>query len=169
MKKVLIIASLALMAQIASMAPAGASGVARSVAGGGSGTLPSFFGPIAGDTLHVELTARVLPDGRTQGRFHLSHVSKDGGLVADFSGTVSCLVVSGAQASATGTIDNGREADASGFDPSGQTVAITIVDVGTSDRAGVDLSFFGAPHEIGPCAAVPPYLEIDEGNYAVSV
>jgi hypothetical protein len=37
------------------------------------------------------------------------------------------------------------------------------------DKRGVDLSFFGAPHEIGPCAAVPPYLDIDEGNYAVSV
>jgi hypothetical protein len=56
----------------------------------------------------------------------------------------------------------------SAVDPSGQTFAVSIVDGGSADAAGLDLSFFGGPHAVAPCERVPPYLAIDRGNYAVT-
>jgi hypothetical protein len=148
--------------------PAFASSAGVSMTGGGSGILPDFFGPIAGDRLHVEFTARSLPDGTAVGRFHLVHQRRDGGIAADLAGTLDCLVSSNGQVSVTGSITSGHLPEQPGFDPVGQTVAITVVDQGLSDAVGVDLSFFGSPHTIAPCQAVYPYLSIDEGNFTVA-
>jgi hypothetical protein len=149
-------------------APASAAGGA-SVRGGGSGLLPDFFGQLAGDRLHVELVAHTSASGGTTGRFHLAHQRHDGGIAAELSGTVTCMVSADGQASVTGTITSGHLAEAPGFDPAGQVVAITVVDRGQEDEVGVDLSFFGTPHAIAPCEPVFPYLAIDEGNFTTAV
>jgi hypothetical protein len=133
-----------------------------SVVGAGSGELPASFGSLAGDRLHVALSGR----GST-GRFQIVHEGKDGGVKADLSGTIDCISVSGTTAYVTGTITEGRVADAPGFDPAGQIAAITVVDQAATDQAGVDLSFFGGPHSIAPCQAVYPYMSIDRGNFSV--
>jgi hypothetical protein len=168
MKRMLAFTAAAAIVLAMMMAPAGATGTTGSVTGGGSGTFPDGFGTITGDRLSIELTARVLPSGTTLGRFHMMHMSKEGVVMADLSGTLDCVVVSNGQASASGTIASGFVADPPGFDPAGQTAAFTIVDQGSSDLAGVDLSFFGSPHAIPPCENVTPYLVIDEGGFTVS-
>jgi hypothetical protein len=162
--RIAVVIAIALLTAV----PAHASSAQASVTGGGSGLLPALFGPLAGDRMHIELSARTLPTGATAGRFHLVHQRRDGGIAADLAGTVTCLVAAGGQVSVTGTITSGRVTEARGFDPTGQTVAITVVDGGQHDAAGLDLSFFGGPHEIAPCQAVSPYMSIDEGNFTVA-
>jgi hypothetical protein len=165
--KRMLASTAAAMIVMAMMVPAGATGTTGSVTGGGSGTFPDGFGTITGDRLSIELTAQVLPSGATLGRFHMMHVSKDGVVMADLSGTLDCMVVSNGSASASGTITTGFVADPPGFNPAGQTAAFTIVDQGSSDLAGVDLSFFGGPHAVPPCENVAPYLVIDRGGFTV--
>lgn len=164
MKRMLAFTAIATIVMVTMMAPAGATGTTGSVTGGGSGTFPDGFGTITGDRLSIELTARVLPNGGTTGRFHMLHRSKDGVVMADLSGTLDRVEVSNGQASVSGAITAGFVADPAGFNPAGQTAAFTIVDQGSSDMAGVDLSFFGGPHAIPPCESVAPYLVIDRGG-----
>jgi hypothetical protein len=167
MKRIVIATVLAfLMTGVgAAQAQAQAAGPAASVVGAGSGLLPAAFGPLAGDRIHVSLARS---SGSAHGRFHILHVGKDGGVKAELSGVVDCVSISGATAYVTGTITHGRVTEAPEFDPAGQTAALTVVDDGTSDRAGMDLSFFGTPHSIAPCQSVYPYMAIDEGNFIVS-
>jgi hypothetical protein len=145
-------------------APQAFAGASDAVVGAGSGALPAAFGPLTGDRIHVSLTVQ----GSNQGRFQILHEGKDGGVKAELTGTIDCVTVSGTTANVTGTITQGRVTEAPGFDPAGQTAAITVVDNGTADQAGVDLSFFGSPHSIAPCEAVYPYMAIDRGNFSVS-
>ena len=145
-------------------APQALAAAPSSVVGAGSGVLPAAFGPLAGDRLHVALSAG---DSKPS-HFQILHENKDGGIRAELTGTVDCVNVSGTTAYVTGTITQGRVTEAPGFDPAGQTAAITVVDSGSSDQAGVDLSFFGTPHAIEPCQAVYPYMPIDRGNFNVT-
>lgn len=115
------------------------------------------FPPFAGDHINVTPSARQGPSDSVQGRFNLAHHSAAGGLVADVAGEVTCLTVVGNAAQVTGVITQGEQ--------TGQAVAITVVDNGEIDAAGVDLSFFPAPHPIAPCQVVAPYMPIDSGNF----
>ena len=81
-----------------------------SVVGAGSGVLPAGFGPLAGDRLHVSLSA----GASTPAHFHILHEGKDGGIKAELTGTIDCMTVSGATAYVTGTITQGRETEAPG-------------------------------------------------------
>src|SRR5438132_12480435 len=98
MKRVLLIGVGAAMMLAAAILPAHAATSTGFVAGGGSGTLPSAFGALAGDRLRVEITARALPNGTAVGRFHLLHQDKDGRLAAELSGPIGCLAIEGEQA-----------------------------------------------------------------------
>jgi hypothetical protein len=162
MKKVVM--AVILTAILGVNAPLALAAGQSSVVGAGSGVLPAGFGPFAGDRLHVALSA----GGSTPDHFQILHENKDGGIRAELTGTVDCISVSGTTAYVTGTITQGRVTEAPGFDPAGQTAAITVVDAGTSDQAGVDLSFFGSPHAIAPCQAVYPYMSIDRGNFNIT-
>jgi hypothetical protein len=162
MKKVVVTVILAMI--MGANVPQAFAGASDSVVGAGSGVLPAAFGPLAGDRLHVSLTVQ----GSSPGRFQILHEGKDGGVKAKLTGTIDCVTVSGTTAYVSGTITQGRVTEAPGFDPAGQTAAITVADNGTADQAGVDLSFFGSPHSIAPCEAVYPYMAIDRGNFTVS-
>jgi hypothetical protein len=162
MKKVVM--AVILTAVLGVNAPQALAAAPSSVVGAGSGVLPAGFGPFAGDRLHVALSTR----GSAPAHFQILHENKDGSIRAELTGTVDCISVSGTTACVTGTITQGRVTEAPGFDPAGQTAAITVVDAGTSDQAGVDLSFFGTPHAIAPCQAVYPYMSIDRGNLSVT-
>jgi hypothetical protein len=165
MKKIFIAVTMAVL--MGASAPQALAGTTGPVEGAGSGALPASFGPLAGDRIHVVLSARG-SEGPSQGHFQIVHEGKGGGVKADVTGTIDCVSLSGTTAYVTGTITEGRVTEAPGFDPAGQTAAITVVDDGTSDQAGVDLSFFGTPHAIAPCQAVSPYMSIDRGNFNVS-
>ena len=164
MKRAMLLATC--VAVLAITAPAQAT-TGASVRGGGSGTFPGAFGPIAGDRLHVEITATRLPNGAVLGAFQMLHRHVDGSVAAEMHGVVTCLSVSGAQASVSGTITGGKVTEAPGFDPAGQTFAVTVLDGATRDTAGLDLSFFGGAHTIPACEQVPTYLTIDEGAFSV--
>ena len=164
MKRAMLLATC--VAVLAVTAPAHAT-TGASVRGGGSGTFPATFGSIAGDRLHLEISATTLPDGTVHGTFQLLHRHVDGSTAAELHGVVSCLSVSGTQASASGTITGGKVNAALGFDPAGQTFAVTIVDGAAGDTAGLDLSFFGGAHTIPACEQVPTYLAIDEGAFSI--
>lgn len=114
MKNTLIVAIVAVSVLAVTIATAGAVATTGSVTGGGSGAFPAPFGPLAGDRLSVVLTARTLPTGTISGRFQLVHRGKDGGLMAELSGRVDCLVISSGQVSATGTITAGIVPEAPG-------------------------------------------------------
>ena len=157
---------IACLAALVVAAPAQAT-TGVSVRGGGSGTFPAGFGAITGDRLHIEVSARTLASGTAIGTVQVVHQHDAGALVAQLHGTVTCLQVSGTTAWVSGTVTGGKIAEAPGFDPTGQTFAITIQDQGSSDAAGLDLSFFGGPHAVPACEHVPAYLSIDEGSYAV--
>lgn len=168
MKNTLIVAIVAVSVLAVTIATAGAVATTGSVTGGGSGAFPAPFGPLAGDRLSVVLTARTLPTGTISGRFQLVHRGKDGGLwPSSRAGSI-------ASSSRAGRFRRPAPSPRAscprpqGFDPTGQTAAITIVDQGNSDVAGVDLSFFGTPHAIAPCQNVPLYLAIDQGDFTVS-
>ena len=147
-------------------APAQATSTA-SVRGEGSGLFPAAFGTIAGDRLHIEVSARTLANGTTTGTVRVVHHHVGGPLVARLHGTVTCMQVDDATAWVSGTITGGKILESPGFDPTGQTFAITIQDHGSSDAAGLDLSFFGGPHTVPDCEHVPAYLQIDRGAFDV--
>jgi len=165
MNRAMLLATCVAVLAIASPAQATTGG---SVRGGGSGTFPATFGPIAGDRLHIEITATTLPNGTVHGAFQMLHRHLDGSTAAEMHGVVTCLRVTGTQASVSGTITGGKVTEAPGFDPAGQTFAVTIVDGATGDAAGLDLSFFGGPHTVPACEQVPTYLAIDEGAFSVT-
>lgn len=139
--------------------------VGGSVRGGGAGTLAG--GPFAGDRVQIEITARHGTDGDVTGRFHFAHHRASGELAAELSGVVTCLAVGDGAAHATGIVTDGQVREAPGFNPGGQTVAISILE-GTPDQAGFDLSFFPGPHTIPTCETVTPFVSIDSGNFTVS-
>lgn len=77
---------------------------------------------------------------------------------------MDCLEASGQQIAVTGTITGGRIKPAPDFDPTGHTMAITILD-GAPDQVGFDVSFLRQPPEIQRCEAVPLLLELDRGDF----
>lgn len=164
MKRAMLLATC--VAVLAVTAPAHAT-TGGSVRGGGSGTFPATFGSIEGDQLHLEISATTLPDGTVHGTFQMLHRHVDGSMAAEMHGVVSCLSVNATQVSASGRITGGRVTEAPGFDPAGQTFAVTIVHDAAGDAAGLDLSFFGGAHTIPACEQVPTYLAIDEGAFSI--
>jgi hypothetical protein len=149
-------------------AAASAAPPSPSVTGSGNVVLPSGF-PVAafvGDTVQIELSARHLPDGSIQGEFNFHHHSRNGGLVADLHGTVTCLNVVGNRANATGIVDHGQLFLNPAFNPAGQVVALSAVD-NDPDRVGFDLSFFPGPHSIAPCQPAPFLLPVASGNFEI--
>jgi hypothetical protein len=165
-RALLVVASVAIFAMAA--VPAQAAGGGAAVTGGGSGLFPAAFGSLAGDRLHIEVSAETMPGGSVAGVVHILHQHAGGGLFAELTGTVQCMRVEGSHAWVSGTLTAGRLAEAPRFDPTGQTFAVAVVDGGTGDAAGLDLSFFGGPHTVPNCEQVPTYLSIDRGNFSVS-
>ncbi len=95
----------------------------------------------------------------------MTHVRPDGTVLADFGGTVSCLMQGADVAVFTGTITRGGAAGMPG-EEIGHRVGITVADHGRRDHLGwswLVLQFHDAPH----CTSTAPFFPITAGNFRV--
>ncbi|MCK2242549.1 MULTISPECIES: hypothetical protein [unclassified Crossiella] len=119
---------------------------------------PEFLG----DPLMFSVAARVEPGATpdtASGRFHVTHHKPDGGLVADFSGRITCLAVGGRVGMATGVV----EASA---DPAhvGLKVSFSVYDRARGDRIGW---LWGVPGSapVLDCQGFTPFFAPSTGGF----
>lgn len=149
------IAAAALAAVTALGAGSAGATPAPGVSGGGAG-------PLDGDWVQVQLSARGI-DSTANGRFNIVHHTPDG-IFAHLAGQVDCLAVTGSTAVVTGTITEG--VDNLGIDPVGERVSLVIRDQNV-DSFDMDVSFVSG-HAIPPCSAEPILtVAIDDGQFKV--
>lgn len=136
------------------------------VDGHGSGTLQLFS--FEGDTVTFQVHASAEADTpwAAEGSFDVTHVRPDGTVLADFGGTVDCLMVGADVAVVTGTITRGG-ADGFPGEELGRRVGLTIADRGgRHDRLGwswLVMQFHDAPY----CMSTAPFFPITEGDFRV--
>ncbi|MEV4222268.1 hypothetical protein [Nonomuraea sp. NPDC049725] len=162
----------AALALITGTAAASFAGTAPSapeprLSGSAGGVLTKAFGSWAGDPVKFQIEARGGP-GTTKGRFQVFHGnSRTGGVVAEFEGKITCLLVGGEVAVATGVITRGQAnlTNDKNTDVTGQKVSFTVHDDGRSDRLYWMWGFMNAP--INDCQGTAPILKTSHGNFKV--
>lgn len=127
--------------------------VAVQGSGGGILDLPAFNGDSV--TFRVHASARTATPWAAEGSFDVRHVRPDGTVLADFGGTVDCLMANAGVAVATGTITRGG---ASGLP--GEELGHRI---GLTGWSWLVMGFHDAP----PCMGTAPFFPITEGNLRV--
>lgn len=147
----------ALILVLSGLPPAAASSPGQ-VSGQGSGIY--LHPPFTGDRVAITMETPAGTSGT--GRFDVIHFDKLGDVFAHLTGAVTCVSVSGNRAFTTGTITSGHAPDAVG-DVVGKAFAITLVDHGAKDLAGVSYPL----DEIPPCTLWPLNMMIDDGGYTV--
>lgn len=136
------------------------------VDGHASGTL-QLFG-FEGDTVTFRVDARADADApwAATGSFDVSHVQPDGTVLADFGGTVDCLMAGADVAVLSGTITRGGAVGLPG-EELGHKVGLTIADRGSRhDRLGwswLVMQFDDAP----PCMSTAPFFPVADGDFRV--
>lgn len=138
-----------------------------SVTGDGGGVLQ--FESFKGDRINfrVRATADVDDPVGVTGRFDVTHVRPDGTVLADFGGTVDCLMVGGDVAVATGIITRGGVPGIEG-DELGRRVGITIADHGRRDRIGWSWLVMGFFQDVPGCLSTAPFFEVTRGRFSVT-
>ncbi|MFI6797405.1 hypothetical protein [Streptosporangium canum] len=162
----------ATLALITGTATASFAGTAPSdpeprLSGSAGGKLTKTFGPWAGDPVKFQIEARGGP-GTTKGTFKAFHgKGRTGGVVAEFEGKITCLLVGGEVAVATGVITRGYAnlTDEKNTDVTGQKVSFTVHDNGRSDRLYWMWGFMNAP--INDCQGMAPILKTSHGDFKV--
>lgn len=154
-------------------AAAGTLGATQATAApsAGSAVIGSAGGPLTflgydNDPVRFDFAAFGEP-GKSSGRFHVNHVTKDGKLVADFDGKVDCVSRSGNLAILTGVIER---ADIPGFplEVVGRRVGFSVQDVPRGhDRIGWSWAYGGVEHDVLPCTGPVPFFETTTGGYLV--
>ena len=134
------------------------------VNGSGGGTLQ--LRGFEGDTVSFKVQASAQADTpwAAKGSFEVTHVRPDGTILADFGGTVDCLIEGADVAVVSGTITRGS-ASLPG-DEIGHRVGITVADHGRRDHLGwswLVMQFHDAP----PCTSTAPFFPVDVGNFRV--
>lgn len=156
----------ALAAGLVVLAAPAAGATGPSLTGGAKGPFP--YAPDQG-TVQFDVTARVLPDGSVQGRFHAVRHLPGGGLEAHYEGYVTCLTVSGNTATVTGVSTSGHDFVDPDFVVAGNTVALTVIDNGKDDLFALETSFLPFPHEIAPCQPARTLFAVaEEGGFVVN-
>ena len=133
---------------------AAASSVATAQ-GHGSGVY--FHPPFTGDRVAIDLHA-----SGSQGHFDVVHYDKFGKVFAHLTGTLNCVTVNGHQAFTTGTITAGFAPEFAG-NVVGKAFAITILDNGDADAAGVSYPLEAIP----ACSPWPLNTVMDQGSYTI--
>ncbi|MBB5854017.1 hypothetical protein ACFQ05_11970 [Amycolatopsis umgeniensis] len=137
----------------------------------GSVVLGSAGGPLTfpgydNDPVRFDFAAFGEP-GKSSGRFHVNHQTKDGKLVADFDGRVDCVARAGDLAILTGVIER---ADIPGLpvDVVGRRVGFSVQDVPRGhDRIGWSWAYGGIEHDVLPCTGPVPFFPTTTGGYTV--
>lgn len=161
----------------------GSKGVSASVTGGGTVALTAtspapFSSPpfAAGDRLHISLTARTFPHGRTCsaerpcGQFLIIDHKASGNLVLRLKGYVTCASFSGHVANVAGIVRRGFTTPRT-TSVAGQAVAISVKDdagPGSADLIGLASSVFGgAAQSSSACHGVSANLTVTQGEFTV--
>ncbi len=133
--------------------------------GGGILSLPGF----EGDRVSFRLSASAPADRpwETTGTFAVNHVAPDGTVLADFAGTVDCLMAGGDVAVATGVITRGG---APGLPESpdlvGHRVGFSVADAGRRDHLGWSWLLHQF-HDVPFCTGLAPFFAVTTGDFAV--
>ncbi|GAA2820996.1 hypothetical protein GCM10010452_56510 [Crossiella cryophila] len=114
------------------------------------------------DPLMFSVAAKVAPGAApdtASGRFHVTHHRPDGGLVADFSGRITCLLVGGRVGMATGVVE--RSADPAHV---GLRVSFSVYDGARADRIGW---LWGLPTSppVLDCQGFTPFFAPSSGGF----
>ncbi|MFE6610073.1 hypothetical protein [Amycolatopsis sp. NPDC057786] len=154
-------------------AAAGTLGATQATAAPSSGSvvLGSAGGPLTfpgfeGDPVRFDFAAFGEP-GKSSGRFHVNHLTKDGKPFADFEGKVDCVSRDGDLAILTGVIER---ADIPGFPVNlvGRRVGFSVRDVPRGhDRIGWSWGYGGFEQDVLPCTGPIPFFETSTGGYVV--
>ncbi len=131
--------------------------------GGGTLQLRGFEGDTVSFRFHA--TANEATPWDATGVFSVTHVRPDGTVLADFGGTVDCLMQGADVAVFTGTITRGGAAGIPGEEV-GHRVGLTVADHGRRDHLGwswLVLQFQDAL----PCTSTAPFFPITAGNFRV--
>jgi hypothetical protein len=105
----------------------------------------------------------------TSGEFDVRHEKPNGDMVGEFTGEITCLMVGGDVAVATGVISHGQVHLAPEdpiTDVAAQHVSFTVLDNGRHDRMLWGWEFLGAP--INDCQGVAPVFDPAWGGFKVS-
>ncbi|OXM44150.1 hypothetical protein CFP71_40890 [Amycolatopsis thailandensis] len=137
----------------------------------GSVVLGSAGGPLTfpgydNDPVRFDFAAFGEP-GKSSGRFHVNHVTKDGKLVADFDGKVDCVSRAGSLAILTGVIER---ADIPGLPVNvvGRRVGFSVQDEPRGhDRIGWSWAYGGIEQDVLPCTGPVPFFQTSTGGYTV--
>ncbi|KQZ67416.1 hypothetical protein [Nocardioides sp. Root151] len=131
--------------------------------GGGTLELPRYEGDIV--SFRVRASAPSDAAWTATGSFDVTHVRPDGTVLADFSGTVDCLMVGAGVAVVTGIITKGGAAGIPG-EELGRRVGLTVSDHGRRDHLGWSWLVTGF-HDVTPCTSTAPFFPVTEGNFSV--
>ncbi|MER7858509.1 hypothetical protein ABTX61_05360 [Amycolatopsis japonica] len=159
---VLAVAAGTLGATQATAAQAPPSGSVVLGSAGGPLTFPGY----EGDPVRFDFAAFGDP-GKSSGRFHVNHLTKDGKPFADFEGKVDCVSRDGDLAILTGVIER-ADIPALPVDLVGRRVGFSVRDVpGGHDRIGWSWAVGGFDQDVLRCTAPIPFFETSTGGYLV--
>ncbi|WP_410660141.1 hypothetical protein [Amycolatopsis sp. lyj-112] len=159
---VLAVAAGALGATQASAAPDRPSGSVVVGSAGGPLTFPGYDN----DPVRFDFAAFGEP-GKSSGRFHVNHVTKDGKLVADFDGRVDCVSRAGRLAILTGVIER-AEIPGLPVNVIGRRVGFSVQDEPRGhDRIGWSWAYGSFEQDVLPCTGPVPFFQTSEGGYTV--
>lgn len=132
-------------------------------AGGGTLQLPRFKGDKV--SFRIQASAPADTPWVAEGTFDVTHVRPDGTVIADFSGTVNCLMAGADVAVITGTITRGGASGMPG-EEIGHQVGLTVADHGHRDRLGWSWFVMGF-HDVTPCTSTAPFFPTTAGDFRV--
>lgn len=159
---VLAVAAGTLGATQATAAPDRPSGSVVVGSAGGPLTFPAYDG----EPVRFDFAAFGEP-GKSSGRFHVNHLTKDGKLVADFEGRVDCVSRVGGLAILTGIVER---ADIPAFPVNivGRRLGFSVQDEPRGhDRIGWSWGYGGFDQDVLPCTGPVPFFQTSEGGYTV--
>ncbi|MEU3625737.1 hypothetical protein BS329_07010 [Amycolatopsis coloradensis] len=163
--KIATVAVFAAVAGTLGAAQASAAPERGSVVVGSAGG-PLTFPGYDNDPVRFDFAAFGEP-GKSSGRFHVNHLTKDGKLVADFDGRVDCVARAGDLAILTGVIER---ADIPGLPVNvvGRRVGFSVQDESRGhDRIGWSWAYGGIEHDVLPCTGPVPFFRTSTGGYTV--
>ena len=133
-------------------------------AGGGTLRADSYRGDVV--TFRLRGSGSVDDPVGVKGSFHVTHVQPDGTVLADFEGTMNCLMAGSDVAVVTGTITDGFAPTASGEAVVGRQIGLTVADRGRRDSIGWSWLVMGFSDASG-CTSPAPFFPVTTGGFTV--
>jgi hypothetical protein len=132
--------------------------------GGGVLQLEGFEGDIV--RFRINAFSRSDDPFGAEGTFEVTHVRPDGTVVADFAGSVNCMLEGADVAIATGIITSGGLPAHPNEEIVGSQVGLTVADHGRRDHVGWSW-LVTAFEDVSTCASTAPFFPLSTGNFKV--